>query len=46
VIDFKRFFANIDHIDDKVLYVEQESYPGAPLDSARRDYQYISTLEF
>ena len=46
VIDFKRLFANIDHIDDKVLYVEQESYPGAPLDSARRDYQYISTLEF
>jgi len=46
VIDFKRLFANIDHIDDKVLYVEQESYPGTPLDSARRDYQYISTLEF
>lgn len=46
VIDFKRFFANIDHIDDKVLYVEQESYPGAPLDSARRDYAYISKLEF
>jgi sugar phosphate isomerase/epimerase len=46
VIDFKRFLASIDHIDDKVLYVEQESYPGAPLDSARRDYAYISKLEF
>jgi sugar phosphate isomerase/epimerase len=46
VIDFKRLFANIDHIDDKVLYVEQESYPGAPLDSVKRDYAYISTLEF
>ena len=46
VIDFKRFFAGIDHIDDKVLYVEQESYPGTPLESARRDYDYISKLEF
>ncbi len=46
VIDFKRLLANIDHIDDKVLYVEQESYPGSPLESARRDYTYLSTLEF
>jgi Sugar phosphate isomerases/epimerases len=46
VIDFKRLFASIDHIDDKHLYVEQESYPGTPLESARRDYAYISTLEF
>ena len=46
VIDFKRFLASIDHIDDKILYVEQESYPGTPLESARRDYAYISTLEF
>src|SRR5881394_1313353 len=46
VIDFKRLLASIDHIDDKVLYVEQESYPGAPLDSVRRDYAYLSTLEF
>ena len=46
VIDFTRLLANIDHIDDKVLYVEQESYPGTPLESARRDYAYISKLEF
>lgn len=46
VIDFKRLFASIDHIDDKVLYVEQESYPVTPLDSAKADYKYISTLEF
>jgi sugar phosphate isomerase/epimerase len=46
VIDFKRLFANIDHIDDKFLYVEQESYPGTPLESARRDYAYISALTF
>src|SRR2546423_1866162 len=45
IIDFKRLLAMVDHIDDKVLYVEQETYPGAPLDSARRDYAYLSTLE-
>jgi sugar phosphate isomerase/epimerase len=46
VIDFRRLLRNIDHIDDKHLYVEQESYPGTPLESARRDYEYLSTLEF
>ena len=46
VVDFKRLLASIDDIDDKFLYVEQESYPGAPLDSARRDYEYISRLTF
>ena len=46
VVDFKRLLAMIDDIDDKFLYVEQESYPGAPLDSARRDYEYLSTLQF
>jgi sugar phosphate isomerase/epimerase len=46
VVDFKRLFANIDHIDDKHLYVEQESYPGTPLESVRQDFAYISTLEF
>jgi len=46
VVDFKRLLAMIDDIDDKFLYVEQETYPGAPLDSARRDYAYLSKLEF
>jgi sugar phosphate isomerase/epimerase len=46
VIDFRRLLANIDDIDRKHLFVEQESYPGAPLDSVRRDYAYISTLRF
>ncbi len=46
VIDFRRLLASIDNIDNKFLYVEQETYPGAPLDSVRRDYSYISTLEF
>lgn len=46
IIDFKRLLASIDHIDDKLLFVEQETYPGAPLDSARRDYAYLSGLTF
>lgn len=46
IIDFRRLLASIDHIDDKLLFVEQETYPGTPLDSARRDYAYLSTLEF
>lgn len=46
VIDFRRLFAMIENIDQKHLFVEQETYPGAPIDSLRRDYQYISTLEF
>jgi sugar phosphate isomerase/epimerase len=46
VIDFRKLLGMIDHIEEKHLYVEQESYPGAPIDSARRNYQYISALEF
>jgi sugar phosphate isomerase/epimerase len=46
VIDFARLLASIERIDDKHLFVEQETYPGAPLESMRRDYEYISNLEF
>jgi sugar phosphate isomerase/epimerase len=46
VIDFKRLLASIDNIDSKHLFVEQETYPGAPLDSVRRDYSYITGLTF
>jgi sugar phosphate isomerase/epimerase len=46
VIDFRKLLASIDQIDDKHLFVEQETYPGAPIDSARRDHAYISALEF
>lgn len=46
VIDFRRLLASIDDIGNKHLFVEQETYPGAPLDSVRRDYAYISALEF
>jgi sugar phosphate isomerase/epimerase len=46
VVNFRRLLGMIDNVDSKHLYVEQESYPGAPLDSVRRDYDYISKLEF
>jgi sugar phosphate isomerase/epimerase len=46
VIDFKRLLASIENIDEKHLFVEQETYPGTPLESMRRDYAFISTLEF
>jgi sugar phosphate isomerase/epimerase len=46
VINFRRLLGMIDGIDAKHLYVEQETYPGAPIDSVRRDYEYISRLEF
>lgn len=46
VIDFRRLLGSIDRIDEKRLFVEQETYPGAPLDSVRRDFTYISTLGF
>lgn len=46
VIDFRRLFAMIENIDQKHMFVEQETYPGTPADSLRRDYQYIASLEF
>ena len=46
VIDFRRLLASIDDIDHKLMFVEQETYPGTPLASVRRDYAYLSALEF
>ena len=46
MVDFKQLLAMVPDIDDKHFYVEQETYPGAPLDSAKRDYDYISSLQF
>lgn len=46
VIDFRRLLASIDRIDEKHLFVEQETYPGAPVESMRRDFEFISRLEF
>ena len=46
VIDFRALLRSIDHIDNKHLYVEQETYPGTPLESVRRDFVYLSQLQF
>jgi len=46
IIDFRALLRSIDHIDEKHLFVEQETYPGAPLDSIRQDFVYISRLQF
>jgi sugar phosphate isomerase/epimerase len=45
-LDFARILAAIPRIDEKHLYVEQETYPGDPFESARRDFAYLSALEF
>jgi sugar phosphate isomerase/epimerase len=46
ILDIPKFLAAVDHLDDKLVFVEQESYPGAPIDSLRRDYGYLSALQF
>jgi hypothetical protein len=46
MVDFRQLLAMVPDIDDKFLFVEQETYPGAPIDSVRRDYSYISSLQF
>lgn len=46
IIDFRKLLGSIERIDEKHLFVEQETYPGTPLDSVRRDFAYISRLRF
>jgi hypothetical protein len=46
MLDFRRLLASIPRLGEKHLFVEQETYPGAPLDSARRDHAYLAALEF
>ena len=46
IVDFRRLLSMVDRIDEKHFFVEQESYPGAPIDSVRRDYAYLASLRF
>ena len=46
VIKWRALLDSIVGIDEKEVFVEQETYPGAPIDSIRRDFEYISKLEF
>lgn len=44
VIDFRSFIGGIENIEQKHLFVEQETYPGTPLESVRRDYDWLAAL--
>jgi sugar phosphate isomerase/epimerase len=47
IMKFKEMLKRIDRIDEKHLFVEQETYPtGDALESVKKDFRYISTLEF
>jgi len=46
VVDFRQLLARAGSLAEKHVYVEQETYPGAPLDSVRRDYAFLSSLTF
>jgi sugar phosphate isomerase/epimerase len=45
-LDFRAVLESIAGVDEKLLYVEQESYPGTPMESARKNFQFLSTLRF
>ena len=46
VVNLAGILALVKNLDDKYFYVEQETYPGTPLESVKRDYAYISQLKF
>ncbi len=46
ITDFRRLLARAGSLADKHLYIEQESYPGVPIDSVRRDYAYLKALTY
>ena len=46
VVDVRRLLARAGSLAGKHVYIEQESYPGAPIDSVRRDYQYLASLTY
>ena len=46
VVDLRGILSRVKDLDDRYFYVEQETYPGTPLDSVKRDYAYLSALRF
>ncbi|HKH92274.1 MAG TPA: TIM barrel protein [Gemmatimonadaceae bacterium] len=46
IIDFRALLAKVKNPGEKHFFVEQETYPGTPLDSVKRDYAYLSALRF
>jgi sugar phosphate isomerase/epimerase len=45
ILDIPRIIAGISRRNEKLLFVEQETYPGTPLESVRRDYEYMRLLK-
>src|SRR5829696_8240865 len=46
VVDLRGILSRVKSLEDRYFYVEQETYPGSPLDSVKRDYAYLSALRF
>lgn len=46
VLDFPALLGRIDRVREKHLFVEQETYPGDPLESVRRDYAYMRRIGY
>lgn len=46
VVGVGPILARAGSLADKHVFIEQESYPGAPIDSMRRDYAYLLGLRF
>lgn len=46
VVNLAAIFALAGSLADKHVFVEQESYPGAPIDSVRRDHAYLAKLTY
>lgn len=46
VVEIGKILALAEPLAQKHVYIEQESYPGAPIDSAKRDYAYLEKLRF
>jgi sugar phosphate isomerase/epimerase len=45
-VDLRGILSRVKHLDDKYVYVEQETYTGTPLEAVQRDYAYLSKLNF
>jgi len=45
-VDLRGILSRVKHLDDKYVYVEQETYAGTPLEAVQRDYAYLSKLRF
>ena len=46
VVNLAAILGMVKSLDDRHFYIEQETYPGTPLDSVKRDYLYLSALRF